>query len=161
QAESLAARSRELLEKEKQLQSERQEWEQCRTAQTVTNVAMPADIEELRAELLKLRDSLYQQYRQRRDAVVAMREAVRHAASKVQEEKKILRISTEEHQLAAAALTGMQEQLQTEKNDLARQAKLLEEWQQQLLADQAAQRAEAEKFKNLQREYTKYRKLLE
>lgn len=153
QAELLAVRTRESQEKEKQLQAERQELEQLRASLSKAVPNVPADVEAVRSELLKLRDSLYQQYRQRRDSVVAMREAVRHAASKVQEEKRQLRQEAAEQHDTQTQLAVVQHQLTEERNELAKQAKLLEEWQQQLFADQTAQRAEAEKLASLKLEH--------
>lgn len=140
QAELLAVKTREMQDKEKQLQAERSELEQLRTTltQAVASPAVPVEVQQVREELLRLRDSLYQQYRQRRDAVVAMREAVRHAASKVQEEKRQFRVELLQHHEQQTELHASRYALTEERNDLAKQAKLLEEWQQQLLADQKA-----------------------
>ncbi len=153
QAESLAVRAREAQEKEKQLQAERQELEQLRATLSAAVPNVPADVQAVRTDLLKLRDSLYQQYRQRRDAVVAMREAVRNAASKVQDEKRLLRQEAAQQHETQTQLAVVQHQLTEERNELAKQAKLLEEWQQQLFADQTSQRSETEKLASLRQEH--------
>jgi hypothetical protein len=134
QAETLAARSRELQERDKQLQADRAELEQLRLS--LNRATVPVELQTVREELLKLRDTLYQQYRQRRDGLVAMREAVRHAASKVQEEKRAHRQAEAERHEQLAQLEAEKHQCQEDRNDIARQAKLLEEWQQQLQHDQ-------------------------
>jgi len=138
QAESLAVKTRAVLEQEKQLQAERAELEQLRAElnQSTSHLALLTDLEAVRSELLRLRDALYQQYRQRRDGVVAMREAVRHAAGKVQEEKQQLRHEAVQLHQQGAQFQVDQHRLTEQQNDLAKQAKLLEEWQQQLFADQ-------------------------
>lgn len=142
QAESLAVKTREMQEREKQLQAERMELEQLRVA--VQQPALPADLDTVRNELLKLRDSLYQQYRQRRDGLVAMREAVRHAAQKVKDEKQQIRQQAAKQHEQGTQLNVDLHKLTEQQNDLAKQAKLLEEWQQQIFADQKALAAERE-----------------
>lgn len=143
QAEALAVKMREVQEKARLLDSERKELEQWRSIlqQEAGTNQQVQDYQTVREELCRLRDSLYQQYRQRRDAVAAMREAVRHAAEKVQVEKR--QLNEERVQLSQVASTCQSERLQLaeKQNDLARQAQLLEEWQIQLAEDQKKQAA--------------------
>lgn len=143
QAEALAVKMREVQDKAKLLESERRELEQWRASlkQETVKDNSRHDLQSVREELCKLRDSLYQQYRQRRDAVAAMREAVRHAAEKVQSEKR--QLSDERLQLAQVSYTCQAERLKLneQQNELAKQAQLLEEWQTQLAEDQKKQAA--------------------
>jgi len=154
QAESLAVKTRAVQEQEKQLQVERAELEQLRAGlnRSIAQPELPADLESVRSELLRLRDALYQQYRQRRDAVVAMRESVRLAATKVQEEKQQHRHEAMKLHQQGTQFQVDQHRLTEQQNDLAKQAKLLEEWQQQLFADQKSLAAEREALAQLQME---------
>lgn len=146
QAEALAVRTREMQEREKYLESERLELVQLRQGlnQVDQRQAIPAEFEAVRSELLRLRDALYQQYRQRRDGLVAMREAVRHAAEKVKEEKQQQRTEAARLHEQGTQLHADQHRTTEQQNDLAKQAKLLEEWQQQLFGDQKSLAAERE-----------------
>jgi hypothetical protein len=133
QAESLAVQVRDVQEKQKQLQAERAEFEQQKSALVTPQ---SPDLEAVRQELLSLRDSLYQQYSRRRDAVVAMREAVRRAAYTIQEQKRELTQSQGRHESALEQHRHEQAGLDDRQNEVAQQAKLLEEWQRELNADQ-------------------------
>lgn len=133
EAEKLAVQVRQVQEKEKQLEAERVEFEQQRIAHAEP---MPTDLDAVRRELLKLRDSLYQQYRQRRDALVAMREAIRRAAVKIQEQKRDLSRSKSQQDSALAQQRQEQAAFEERQNEIAKQAKLLEEWQRELNNEQ-------------------------
>src|SRR4029078_5433074 len=126
QAESLAVRTREVQEKEKQLDAERKNVERLKAK--VGEPALPADLVSVRSELVRLRDSLYQQYRQRRDAVVALRDAVRHAAAKVQQEKRQLRDESAQFREIKQQITTERTAFSEQQAEVAKQARLVEEW---------------------------------
>jgi hypothetical protein len=134
QAEALAVKTREVLEKEKQLEVERKELEQLRAS--LHQPTLPPNLDAIRTELQRLRDGLYQQYRQRRDAVVALRDAVRHAAAKVQAEKRQLRDASSQYREIKSQITEERAALSEQQAEIARQTKLLEEWQHELNRDQ-------------------------
>jgi hypothetical protein len=142
QAEALAVRTRAVQETEKQLADERKELEELKAS--LKQPVLPPDFEAVRGELMRLRDSLYQQYRQRRDAVVALRDAVRHAAAKVQQEKRQLREESAQFREIKQKITTERSTFSEQQAEVAKQARLVEEWQQELQRDQqdlAQQRA--------------------
>lgn len=165
QAEALALRSRQALEREKQLAAgfaslerdkttvarERDKLAADRELLNSMETRLAAEREKLVADqraLVDLRSALYQRYRSRRDQLAALREAVDHAARKVQEEKR--RQNEERLDLAqlrqtltdeAARQTEVAAAQEREQSRLAEQHRLVEEWQREL-EDEHRQQAE-------------------
>lgn len=156
QAEMLALRSRQLLEREKltaSAQYDLQEREQTlearekaldsrATALLESGAKVAADQQEvaqLKDQLRESRAELHAQYSKRRDALAAMREAVSRAAATVQQEKRGFVAQRAELAGLAKALDEQRQQLEDQRDELAaqretleRQGKLIEDWQKEL-----------------------------
>lgn len=182
QAEALALRSRQLLEREQavarasnelarseQAVAERQRLLDAQAADLArlseSLAAQRVEVDREREELRKARTELHEHYSRRRDAVAALRQAVTHAALKVQEEKR--RLDADRKALAAEMESLRQQQhhfqevrsrLDEDKRALQRQAALLEEWhreveqelaerQKRLEAAEAALRSEQDQLR--------------
>src|SRR5262249_7977916 len=97
------------------------------------------EIEAVRQELGSLRQQLYDRYRERRDRLAGLQEAVRRAARRVQERKR--RLEADVTQFIAdsadererlAVLKTREEQLARERQDLDERQRVLESTQQQV-----------------------------
>lgn len=127
---------------------------------------------DIEAKLSTYRRKLQLRYRKQRDRLAGLREAVRHAARKVQEQKKQLEVEMRKHATTLQEKIARQNELKTQADELARQKQLLEEQrallqkrEQQLhqelanrLAEcQARERTIDEEARSLERNQAQYR----
>ena len=149
QAESLALRTRQVMDKENALL--KQEEELARLAKTLqerlTTIQendssqqplkkLPTEahrhLEMSRQALDQMRNELYERYRKRRDQLVAQQAAVDHAARKVQAEKRTLEEAKAAFELSKSSWEKQCAEWQEKQTDLSRQHQLIAEWQKEL-----------------------------
>ncbi len=156
QAESLALRSRQLLEREQglaaarsavdrresSLQKDRQELER-RDAELrgreQNQARKEAELAAARQHLHDLREQLQSHYAKRRDSLTSLQESVQRAARKVQDQKREqqaddarLRVLVEKLEQRQAGLQARAEQIEREGEAHSQQHRLVEEWQRDL-----------------------------
>jgi len=116
-AVELEARARQLQEQSEELEADRVLWYQ-RRAQIEDELRQVEDIAATRRELAEVRQQLYDRYRQRRDRLAGLHQAIRRAARKVQERKgqveaeaRAVAARREEESVRQAQLNAQAEQL--------------------------------------------------
>lgn len=160
--------SADLEQREEAVEQQRQGLDQLQRdleAREERLVKQKQEVESVKVEFNTLRQQLYERYRERRDRLAGLQEAVNHAARKVQDRKREVDSASQENAIKEQELTAREAQLQqfadevnqarqqvdekdrqleTQKQDLAqawtdlqaRQQKLTEE-EQSLAASQA------------------------
>jgi hypothetical protein len=169
QAEELAAKMRQALERSEalaqeraQLAAERKELDrrvaELAAAETAPSPHsdlrlgdLPSDspLQPLRQQLDAYREELNQRYKQRRDHLLALQESVTHAARKVQEQKRLAeaehrRVHSIDQGLATreTEVAARRQQLDLDRAALMRQHGLVEEWQREVEKEHQARVAE-------------------
>jgi chromosome segregation ATPase len=129
EAAQLEAARRQLLEQVAQLQQDRQAFEAEVLQRGQALAARRQELEAGHQELAGIRQELYDRYRQRRDRLAGLREAISRAAHKVQERKRAVDAESERLRHSQQEAAACEVELTAREDEVARARQLLDEQQ--------------------------------
>jgi chromosome segregation ATPase len=150
--------SRQSVELDQQRLQQSQELSRLKTeleAQRVSLISQQQELETARQELSGVRQQVYDRYRERRDRLAGLEEAVRKAAANVQEQKRVLtadlkqaaqhRQEDDQHRLAVEARKLAVEQARQELDEAGQKFEEHRQQEEQRLQEHSAELQESDR----------------